>query len=255
MATALAIAVLSFSSAPSRVPTVAHEGEPPNADEQACSGDSRHCSYIPWWPSHPTYCSYIPWQADVLILCAGMSGVAAAAVLHKAGVSFLIIEGTDRIGGRVKVAQFAGKQIEEGAYLIHGARKREGDGNVAHNNILWDLAQQVGRPHSPDRSRIARQPAPLTLHHLLDLSAQAGLSGNWTDYESVLAYDGEFGPDAPVPDTHIRWGAFEQAVVCLHPKQLALADAARAAGQCSSEDESLRASLRQVSIVSRIVTS
>ena len=138
MATALAIAVLSFSSAPQRVPTVAFQGEPPNADE----------------------------QADVLILGAGMSGVAAAAVLHKAGVSFLIIEGTDRIGGRVKATQFAGKQIEEGANWIHGARSREGAGNVAHNNPLWDLAQQVGRPHSPDRSGIARPTSPPYTHLL-----------------------------------------------------------------------------------------
>ena len=217
MATALAIAVLSFSSAPQRVPTVAFQGEPPNADE----------------------------QADVLILGAGMSGVAAAAVLHQAGVSFLIIEGTDRIGGRVKATQFAGKQIEEGSNLIHGARKREGAGNVAHNNIVWDLAQQVGCPHSPDRSGIARPTTPPL--HSPPRSRQVGLSGAWTDYESVLAYDSEFGPDAPVPDTHIRWGAFEQAVLCLNAKQLALADAAQAAGQCSSEDESLRASLRQVS--------
>ena len=50
-----------------------------------------------------------------------------------------------------------------------------------------------------------------------------------TDYDDVVTYDGEFGPDAPVPDTHIRWGAFEQAVLCLNAKQLALADAAQAA--------------------------
>ena len=217
MATAFTIAVLSFSSAPQHVPTVAFHGEPPNADE----------------------------QADVLILGAGMSGVAAAAVLHQAGVSFLVIEGTDRIGGRVKAVQFASKQIEEGANWIHGARSREGAGNVAHNNIVWDLAQQVGRPHSPERSGIARPTSPRL--HSPPRSRQVGLSGAWTDYDDVVPYDGEFGPDAPVPDKHIRWGAFEQAVLCLHPKQLALADAARAAGQCSSEDESLRASLRQVS--------
>ena len=48
-------------------------------------------------------------DADVLILGAGMSGVAAARTLFEAGVkNFLVLEARDEIGGRHEVPKFAG---------------------------------------------------------------------------------------------------------------------------------------------------
>ncbi|XP_070567358.1 uncharacterized protein [Ptychodera flava] len=56
---------------------------------------------------------------QVLILGAGATGIAAAKYLHENDVTdFVILEGTNRIGGRVKEVQFGGKTIELGANWI-----------------------------------------------------------------------------------------------------------------------------------------
>ena len=72
-------------------------------------------------------------DADVLILGAGMSGVAAARTLFEAGVkNFLVLEARDEIGGRMRSAKFAGVTVELGANWIHGCR-RNYKGNTDHN--------------------------------------------------------------------------------------------------------------------------
>lgn len=60
-------------------------------------------------------------DADVIILGAGVAGLAAARHLGAAGVDALILEARDRIGGRVWTDySFAEGPIELGAELIHG---------------------------------------------------------------------------------------------------------------------------------------
>lgn len=122
-------AALGFSSIPTDAPppplpppspipekTVAYDGEPPAADE----------------------------NATVLILGAGLAGVTAAAKLHEAGVDFLLIEGQAQIGGRVRGAEFAGKKIELGANWVHAAGKRNGSCDANFNNPIWDLVLKTG---------------------------------------------------------------------------------------------------------------
>ena len=65
-----------------------------------------------------------------------MAGIAAAKEPHTAGKQFIIIEGTDRVGGRIKTGTIGSSDIEQGASWIHGARVRGGGGN----NPIWDLA-------------------------------------------------------------------------------------------------------------------
>lgn len=75
------------------------------------------------------------YDADVLILGAGMAGVAAAQVLSESGINnFLLIEGKDRIGGRMKNMSFHGTTIELGANWIQGVK----------NNPLIALAKKYG---------------------------------------------------------------------------------------------------------------
>ena len=58
-------------------------------------------------------------DAEVLILGAGMSGIAAARTLYDRGLKdFLILEGRSGIGGRMRGADFAGVKIELGANWI-----------------------------------------------------------------------------------------------------------------------------------------
>lgn len=53
-------------------------------------------------------------------LGAGAVGVTAAKTLHDKGITdFLVLEGQDYIGGRMKVVPFAGIKVELGANWIH----------------------------------------------------------------------------------------------------------------------------------------
>ena len=58
----------------------------------------------------------------VLILGAGAAGITAAKTLHDQGITdFLVLEGQDYIGGRMKQASLADMKVELGANWIHYA--------------------------------------------------------------------------------------------------------------------------------------
>lgn len=61
-------------------------------------------------------------DADVIIIGAGMAGLACAEVLTEAGMSVLIVEARDRIGGRILTHydEKDGFPIELGAEFVHG---------------------------------------------------------------------------------------------------------------------------------------
>jgi monoamine oxidase len=60
-------------------------------------------------------------MADVIVIGAGMAGVTAARELVRAGISVRVVEGKDRIGGRIySVRDFCGAPVEGGAEFVHG---------------------------------------------------------------------------------------------------------------------------------------
>lgn len=62
-------------------------------------------------------------NAKVLVLGGGISGIAAAKTLSDMGIEdFVILEGTDRIGGRMRKRTFQGTTIEMGANWIQGVK-------------------------------------------------------------------------------------------------------------------------------------
>ena len=69
-------------------------------------------------------------NTEVLILGAGISGIAAARTLEVNGVDFLVIEATDRIGGRIR--EYNGTSIEVGANWIQGL-----DRNDKKRHPIW----------------------------------------------------------------------------------------------------------------------
>lgn len=70
----------------------------------------------------PDRASDRPNHADVIVLGAGMAGVTAARALAEGGARVVVIEGRDRIGGRVHTLRdFADAPVEAGAEFIHGS--------------------------------------------------------------------------------------------------------------------------------------
>ncbi|KAJ7566173.1 hypothetical protein O6H91_02G091200 [Diphasiastrum complanatum] len=76
-----------------------------------------------------------PKSASVIIVGAGISAIAAAKTLSDNGVKdFLILEATDRIGGRMRTEEFAGITIELGANWVEGV-------HGSQLNPIWKFAQ------------------------------------------------------------------------------------------------------------------
>lgn len=71
--------------------------------------------------------------AAVLVIGAGMAGLAAARALHDAGWPVRVIEARDRIGGRVRTERAWGTTLELGASWIHGTT----------DNPLVEIARQA----------------------------------------------------------------------------------------------------------------
>lgn len=57
---------------------------------------------------------------NILILGAGMAGLAAAQSLKARGVSCIVLEAQDRVGGRLRTNRSLGISFDEGASWIHG---------------------------------------------------------------------------------------------------------------------------------------
>jgi len=73
-------------------------------------------------------------EFDVVVIGAGVSGMAAASQLQEAGLSVVVLESRDRIGGRVNSQQTLGFTCDFGASFIHGAS----------NSPIYELAQRFG---------------------------------------------------------------------------------------------------------------
>ncbi len=72
-------------------------------------------------------------KGSVLIIGAGAAGLYAGYLLRSKGISFQILEASDRIGGRLgKLTGFADYDVDTGAQWLHGT-----------NNILGDLILQT----------------------------------------------------------------------------------------------------------------
>ena len=55
---------------------------------------------------------------SVLIVGAGLSGLACASVLDKASIPFLIIDKSEEIGGRIKTYDYDGYRLDAGFQVL-----------------------------------------------------------------------------------------------------------------------------------------
>jgi len=59
-------------------------------------------------------------QMDVLVIGAGVSGLAAARTLAESGLRVVVLEARDRVGGRIFTQRVGNETLELGAEFIHG---------------------------------------------------------------------------------------------------------------------------------------
>jgi monoamine oxidase len=72
-------------------------------------------------PQPPDQVSPVPMErTDVVVVGAGVAGLTCARELTANGVSVVVVEARDRVGGRVRTMDVAGVAVELGAQVIHG---------------------------------------------------------------------------------------------------------------------------------------
>jgi monoamine oxidase len=76
----------------------------------------------------------LPFQVDVAVVGAGAAGIAAARRLMRPGLSVLVLEARDRIGGRAWTARVEGEGLDMGCGWLHSA----------DDNVLADRVEAEG---------------------------------------------------------------------------------------------------------------
>lgn len=80
-------------------------------------------------------------STDVVVVGAGVAGLAAARELHRRGVRVVVLEARDRIGGRIQTETLGGEIVDLGATWIHGTR----------GNPVAALAREFSLPLLPTK--------------------------------------------------------------------------------------------------------
>ena len=117
-------------------------------------GETRSHSILDWRANylhtdsvHTTQKSEpLPTEATAVIVGAGYSGLSAALALHDAGIDVVVLEGSERVGGRVHtevVTQLDGLAIDHGGQWVGPTQTR-----------LLALAARFGCPTFPTLSLI-----------------------------------------------------------------------------------------------------
>jgi monoamine oxidase len=125
---------------------------------------------------------------DVVVIGAGVSGLAAARKLAEAGLRVVVLEASDRVGGRILTVRDGDTVVELGAEFIHGRPR-----------ALWDLIEEAGLQ---------------TFERVGDfLRAEDGklVEGDWEDddYEPVERLKEFAGPDCSFVEYLERSGVAE----------------------------------------------
>ncbi|NUP53896.1 MAG: NAD(P)-binding protein, partial [Catenulispora sp.] len=64
-------------------------------------------------------------DADVIVVGAGVAGLQAAGWLHEAGLDVLVVEASDRVGGRAGTERVSGFVVDRGFHLVSTAEHGE----------------------------------------------------------------------------------------------------------------------------------
>lgn len=121
-------------------------------------------------------------NADIVVLGAGMAGVAAARALAGGGLRVVVVEAGDRVGGRIRtLREFTDAPVEAGAEFVHGDRA-----------ATWGDVRAAGlrtqpTPYSGTWMRLGGRRAWLGAHLMHP--------GVWRSFDILWALGRRSGPD------------------------------------------------------------
>eukprot|EP01083_Nonionella_stella_P150974 481851_1 len=127
---------------------------------------------------------------EVVIMGAGMAGIAAATQLIEDGMNpkdILIIEGADYIGGRTKVSEFGGHSLNVGASWLEG-------GCVWCNESIKERFE---------------------VNPMLQLAEEFGIAFVSDDFESEIYFDARHGDLINHTELHDAYDDYGQAYKCV----------------------------------------
>jgi monoamine oxidase len=124
-------------------------------------------------------------DTDVVVVGAGVAGLAAAAALRARGVRCVVLEADSRPGGRIRTVRepaLGGFPLDHGAGWLHAGEK----------NPLAALLREVGETLHP--AETVRQRMPYLNGRPPTVAERAALNRAWERWEAV-ARNGASGPD------------------------------------------------------------
>jgi monoamine oxidase len=126
-------------------------------------------------------------DADVIVVGAGFAGLKAAQELVKTGHSVLVLEGKDRVGGRVKYAELAGRAVDIGGQWV-GAGHDALLGEAERLGIATYKQYETGRTVMQMFGKLVSFAGPVPKMNPLALIELALLERRWTrDMKTVPA--------------------------------------------------------------------
>ena len=124
----------------------------------------------------------LPLNPTVIIIGAGAAGLSAASELSKQGISFLILEAANRVGGRAYTESTSfGQAVDHGCSWITGSDKnffkdfgyKNGFTLLDHTDSGADTFEKDGR-RSSTNSQLAYLKAGYDIEHAINSAGQAG---------------------------------------------------------------------------------
>lgn len=134
---------------------------------------------------------------DVVVIGAGVAGLACAQRLQAAGIDFVVLEAADRVGGRIQTnfALGGGKPFEIGALMVHGKRVIT-HAWIREAGLHTRPLPTTKRARFWRNGRVERLPLPGNLLHRT-IGIRAFYQGAFTLPKRMIAYD---GPDVSLAE-------------------------------------------------------